>query len=116
LRELEAAILRHDPALTPGPAVSGTPLARRPVTVLCVALHLAPIAGVALDPEAHGVVNEHVVSGLTAVLKRHGGKLAASASEHLMGVFGVATVHEDASLPPPPPTLQPPHAPPPPPP
>src|SRR5262249_39473818 len=90
LRELEAAILRHDPALAPGPAVSGTPLARRPVTVLCVAWHLASSAGVALDPEAHGVVNEHVVSGLTAVLKRHGGKLAASDSEHLMGVFGVA--------------------------
>src|SRR5262249_42780813 len=95
---LEAAILRHDPALAPGPAVSGTPLARRPVTVLCVAWHLASSAGVALDPEAHGVVNEHVVSGLTAVLKRHGGKLAASDSEHLMGVFGVATVHEDDAL------------------
>jgi DNA-binding SARP family transcriptional activator/predicted ATPase len=98
LRELEAAILRHDPVLAPGPATSGTPLARRPVTVLCVALQLAPGSGVTLDPEAHGVVNEHVVSGLTAVLKRHGGKLAASDSEHLMGVFGVATLHEDDAL------------------
>ena len=98
LRELEAAILRQDPVLAPGSATSGTPQARRPVTVLCVALQVAPSAGVTLDPEAHGVVNEHVVSGLTAVLERHGGRLAASDSEHLMGVFGVATLHEDDAL------------------
>src|SRR5215475_11497820 len=98
LRELQAAILRHDPVLAPGSATGGTPLARRPVTVLCVALQLAPSSGVALDPEAHGAVNEHLASGLTAVLERHGGKLAASDSEHLMGVFGVATVHEDDAL------------------
>ena len=98
LRELHAAILHHDPVLAPGSATGGTPLARRPVTVLCVALQIARGSGVALDPEAHGVVNEHVVSGLTAVLERHGGKLAASDGEHLMGVFGVATVHEDDAL------------------
>jgi DNA-binding SARP family transcriptional activator len=98
LRELEAAILRHDPVRAPGPGISGMPQARRPVTVLCVALQVAARSGVALDPEAHGVVHEHVVSGLTAVLGRHGGKLAASDSEHLMGVFGVTTVHEDDAL------------------
>ena len=98
LRELQAAMLRHDPVLGPGPATSGTQRARGPVTVLCVALQLAPSSGVALDPEAHGVMNEHVVSGLTAVLERHGGKLAASDGEHLMGVFGVATLHEDDAL------------------
>ena len=80
LRELQAAILRHDPVLAPGSATGGTPLARRPVTVLCVALQLAPSSGVALDPEAHGAVNEHLASGLTAVLERHGGKLAANDS------------------------------------
>ena len=98
LRKLEAAILRHDPVLTPGPVTSGAPLARRPVTVLCVTLQLAPHSAVTLDPEAHGVVHEHVVSALTAVLERHGGKLAASDSEHLMGVFGVTTLHEDDAL------------------
>ncbi|HEX7269405.1 MAG TPA: BTAD domain-containing putative transcriptional regulator, partial [Streptosporangiaceae bacterium] len=98
LRELQTAILRHDPFPAPRSAADGTPLARRPVTVLCVALQLAPSSGVALDPEAHGAVNEHLASGLTAVLERHGGKLAASDSEHLMGVFGVATVHEDDAL------------------
>jgi class 3 adenylate cyclase len=98
LRELEAAILRHDPVRAPGPATDGTLQARRPVTVLCVALQVPAGSDVALDPEAHGVVHERVVSGLTAVLERHGGKLAASDSEHLMGVFGVTTLHEDDAL------------------
>src|SRR5262252_6526444 len=98
LRKLQEAILRHDPALAPGPVTNGAPLARRPVTVLCVTLQLAPRSGLTLDPEAHGVVHEHVVSALTAVLERHGGELAASDSEHLMGVFGVTTLHEDDAL------------------
>jgi predicted ATPase/DNA-binding SARP family transcriptional activator len=98
LRKLEEAILRHDPVLAPGPVTGGAPLARRPVTVLCVTLQLASGSGVTLDPEAHGVVHEHVSSALTAVLERHGGKLAASDSEHLMGVFGVITLHEDDAL------------------
>ena len=98
LRKLEAAILHHDPVLASGPPTSGAPLARRPVTVLCVALQLASRSGAELDPEAHGVVHEHMVSGLAAVLERHGGKLAASDSEHLMGVFGVTTLHEDDAL------------------
>jgi predicted ATPase/DNA-binding SARP family transcriptional activator len=98
LRELEAAILRHDPVLAPTSATSGTLQARRPVTVLCVALQVAPSSGVTLDPEAHGVLNVHLVSGLMGVLERHGGKLTASDSEHLMGVFGVTTLHEDDAL------------------
>src|SRR6516164_403273 len=98
LRGLQAAILRHDPVLTPGSATSGTSQVRRPVTVLCIALHVAPSSGTTLDPEAHGVVNEHVVSALTAVLDRHGGKLVVSDTEHLMGVFGVSTLHEDDAL------------------
>jgi DNA-binding SARP family transcriptional activator len=98
LSELETAILRHDPGLSLGSTTAGASLARRPVTVLCVVLEIAADSGMALDPEAHEVVNEHSVSGLTAVLERYGGKLANSASERLMGVFGVATLHEDDAL------------------
>jgi len=108
LGELETAILRQDAALSPGsapvrapapgPAAAGAPLARRPVTVLCVVLRLTSGSGTALDPEAHVVVNEHVAAGLAAVLKRYGGKLATSDSERLMGVFGVASLHEDDAL------------------
>src|SRR6266567_8611818 len=98
LRELEAAILRHDPALSPAPTATGAPLTRRPVTVLCIVLQLGSSSGMALDPEALEVVNEQAVSGLTAVLERYGGQLAISAGERLVGVFGVASVHEDDAL------------------
>src|SRR5215467_14940326 len=45
LRNLEAAILRHDPALSPASTTTVAPLARRPVTVLCVVLHVASSSG-----------------------------------------------------------------------
>ena len=98
LRELEAAILRQDPLLSRPSTTAGTPLARRPVTVLCVAQQMESGSGTALDPEAHEVVNARSVSALTAVLERYGGKLAISAGERLMGVFGVASLHEDDAL------------------
>jgi DNA-binding SARP family transcriptional activator len=98
LRELEAAILRQDPVLSPGLTATGVPLARRPVTVLCVALQVASSSRTALDPETREVVHEHTVSGLSAVLERYGGKLAISTGERLVGVFGVASVHEDDAL------------------
>ena len=98
LRDLEAAILRHDPVLSPAPAAADAPLARRPVTVLCILLQVTSSSGAPLDPEAHEVVNEHTVSALTAVLERYGGKLAVSAGERLVGVFGAAFVHEDDAL------------------
>ena len=98
LRDLEAAILRHDVVLSPASPAKGAPLARRPVTVLCVVLQVSSSSGTALDPEAYEVVNEHSVSGLTAVLERYGGKLAISAGERLVGVFGVASLHEDDAL------------------
>jgi DNA-binding SARP family transcriptional activator len=98
LRKLEAAILRHDSLLSPASTTTVAPLARRPVTVLCVVLRVASSSGTALDPEAHEVVNEHSVSCLTAVLERYGGRLATSARERLMGVFGATSVHEDDAL------------------
>ena len=98
LRELETAILRHDSLVSPVSTATGAPLARRPVTVVCVLLRLTSNSGLALDPEAYEVVNEQSVSGLTAVLERYGGKLAISADERLIGVFGAASVHEDDGL------------------
>ncbi len=98
LRELEAAILRQDPVPSRRSTTSGVPLARKPVTVLCVALQMETDSGTALDPEAREVVSEYSESGLAAVLERYGGKLATSAGERLMGVFGVASLHEDDAL------------------
>jgi class 3 adenylate cyclase/tetratricopeptide (TPR) repeat protein len=97
LNDLETAILRHDPILSRPATVAEVSLVRRPVTVLCVVLR-ASGAGGALDPETHEIVTERATSGLTAVLGRYGGKLAVSAGERLMGVFGVASVHEDDAL------------------
>ena len=98
LRELETAILRHDSLVSPVSTATGAPLARRPVTVVCILLRVASNSGLALDPEAYEVVNEQSVSGLTAVLERYGGKLAITADERLIGVFGAASVHEDDAL------------------
>jgi DNA-binding SARP family transcriptional activator len=98
LRELETAILRHDSLAPPVSTETGAPLARRPVTIVCVLLRLASNSGMDLDPEAYEVANEQSVSGLTAVLERYGGKLAISADERLIGVFGAASVHEDDAL------------------
>ena len=98
LRELETAILRHDSLVSPVSTATGAPLARRHVTVVCVLSRVASNSGMSLDPEAYEVVNEQSVSGLTEVLERYGGKLAISADERLMGVFGAASVHEDDAL------------------
>ena len=98
LRELETAILRHDSALSPISTATGAPLVRRLVTVVCVLLRGASSSGMTLDPETYEVVSEQSVSVLTAVLERHGGKLASSVNERLMGVFGAASVHEDDAL------------------
>ncbi|HEY1920232.1 MAG TPA: BTAD domain-containing putative transcriptional regulator [Streptosporangiaceae bacterium] len=98
LRELEAAILRHDPVLLRPAAATKAQLARRPVTVLCVVLQVTSQSAAGLDPETHQVVNEQAVSSLTTVLAQYGGKLAISAGERLVGVFGVASVHEDDAL------------------
>jgi DNA-binding SARP family transcriptional activator/tetratricopeptide (TPR) repeat protein len=97
LRELETAILRHDALGSPASTTEGQ-LARRSVTVVCVLLRVTSGSGTALDPEVYEVVNEQSVAGLTAVLERYGGKLAISANERLVGVFGVASLHEDDAL------------------
>jgi hypothetical protein len=66
--------------------------------VVCIVLRVASDSGLDLDPEAFEAVNEQSVSGLAAVLERYGGKLAVTADERLIGVFGAASVHEDDAL------------------
>jgi DNA-binding SARP family transcriptional activator/Flp pilus assembly protein TadD len=101
LRELEAAILRHDPALRAAralpPAAAETPV-RKPVTVLCAELRATSTSGAGLDPEALGGVLGRALTILSSTLERHGGRLAAVASERILGVFGVPTLHEDDAL------------------
>src|SRR5215218_10699419 len=97
LRELEAAILRHDPALAaPTPAAPAP--ARKPVTVLCAELRLDSTPGTPLDPEALGGVHGRALAVLVSTLERYGGKLAAAAGERVVGVFGISALHEDDAL------------------
>jgi DNA-binding SARP family transcriptional activator/class 3 adenylate cyclase/tetratricopeptide (TPR) repeat protein len=100
LRELEAAILRQDPAvgMPMGPPVSAPTPVRKPVTVLCVELGVAAGAAAGLDPEALGIVVGDALTVLESTLEHHGGKLAAVAGERILGVFGVPTLHEDDAL------------------
>jgi DNA-binding SARP family transcriptional activator/tetratricopeptide (TPR) repeat protein len=100
LRELEASILRHDPALR-APAPRRTPVeaaVRKPVTVLCAELRAASSAGTGLDPEALEGVLGGALDVLGGTLERYGGRLAAVASQRILGVFGVPTLHEDDAL------------------
>jgi DNA-binding SARP family transcriptional activator/tetratricopeptide (TPR) repeat protein len=98
LAELEAAILRHDPALAPASSAVAAPLARVPVTVFCVVLQAMSRSGAALDPETCDVVHGQSVSDLSTVVERYGGRLAIGDGERLISVFGVASVHEDDAL------------------
>jgi DNA-binding SARP family transcriptional activator len=101
LGELEAAILRHDPALrtaqTSAQAVAVVP-ARKPVTVLCADLRVGSRSGAGLDPEALRVILERAQAILGATLERHGGKLSAAVGQRIVGVFGVPALHEDDAL------------------
>jgi DNA-binding SARP family transcriptional activator len=100
LRELEAAILRQDPAVgtPPAPLASAPVPVRKPVTVLCVELRVAAGAAAGLDPEALDVVLGDALAALGSTLERHGGKLAGHVGERILGVFGVPTLHEDDAL------------------
>ena len=101
LQELEAAILRHDPALRTPKAPAKAPAeaaVRKQVTVLCAELQAASSSGEGLDPEALGVVLARAQAILSSTLEGYGGKLAAVASERILGVFGVPTLHEDDAL------------------
>ncbi|HEX8863426.1 MAG TPA: BTAD domain-containing putative transcriptional regulator, partial [Actinomycetes bacterium] len=100
LRELEASILRHDPALrSPAPRRAPVEAAtRKPVTVLCAELRAASSAGTGLDPEALEGVLGGALDVLGGTLERYGGRLSAVASQRILGVFGVPTLHEDDAL------------------
>src|SRR6185436_15638105 len=97
LRELERAILAHDPALAaPQTAVAAAPetpavapqASRRLVTVVS--------AGLAerLDAESlHGRLDAYA-----AIVERHGGQIEGAVGDTLVAVFGRTEVREDDAL------------------
>jgi DNA-binding SARP family transcriptional activator len=107
LRELQAAILRQDPALELQPTVraalppdaapeSWLPRERRIVTVL--AMDLSPEAEPAVDPEAGGRLGAHAARVTANVLERHGARVERLFGDTLLAFFGFPLAHEDDAL------------------
>jgi DNA-binding SARP family transcriptional activator/tetratricopeptide (TPR) repeat protein len=100
LHDLEAAILRHDPALEPPAAplppqvATGAwlPSERRRVTVL-VARIAVPADDT--DPEALARLEAAAAGAGAEVLRRHGARVDEMADGSLLGYFGLPVAHED---------------------
>ena len=90
LRELEQAILRHDPALaTPAVAKPVTLPTRRTVTVLFADLVDSSSLVEGLDPEAaHSLLQRYFATARAAV-EGHGGIVEKFIGDAVMAVFGV---------------------------
>ena len=99
LRELEQAILRHDPALaTPAVAKPVTLPTRRTVTVLFADLVDSSSLVEGLDPEAaHSLLQRYFATARAAV-EGHGGIVEKFIGDAVMAVFGVPRSHEDDAL------------------
>lgn len=108
LRDLEQAILRHDPKLcvqpmTPPPVPEPiqptlTVKRRKVVTALFCDVTGSTKLGEELDPETlHGVMQRYWRE-LRAVIERHGGTVDKFIGDAVMAVFGIPQVHEDDAL------------------
>jgi DNA-binding SARP family transcriptional activator/tetratricopeptide (TPR) repeat protein len=93
LRELEQAILRHDPALAPARPPSLLPT-RKTATVLYAAL----VAAELLDPELLSGLLDRYSAAAQLALERHGGTVEILRSGGILVVFGVPQSHEDDAL------------------
>jgi class 3 adenylate cyclase/tetratricopeptide (TPR) repeat protein len=119
LRELERAILAQDPALAlvvpepapavsepaqappppePPPADSTSPGARRLVSIVFADLVGSTGLGERLDPESMHTLLDRYTEVCGAVIERHGGSVEGFIGDAVVGVFGLATVHEDDAL------------------
>jgi DNA-binding SARP family transcriptional activator len=111
LRELERAVLAHDPALVP-PTVDAPPPqeerprrpaapradSRRRVSVVFADLADSTALAERLDPESlHGVLDRYSVA-CADVLERHGGTVEEVVGDAVVGVFGLRERHEDDAL------------------
>jgi DNA-binding SARP family transcriptional activator len=97
LRELEQAILVHDPALSAPPRTAAVEPGRRIVTVVSAGFgeHGRRVADVPLDPEALNAAYDRLAREMSTVAERHGGTVDRIADGGMMAVFGVPAVHED---------------------
>jgi DNA-binding SARP family transcriptional activator len=109
LRELERAILAHDPALVPPAATRAAPEvderdaaprpdARRLVTVVYADVADAAALAERLDPESLHAALERCSALCAEVFERHGGVVQQYAGDAVVGVFGLSARHEDDPL------------------
>jgi DNA-binding SARP family transcriptional activator/tetratricopeptide (TPR) repeat protein len=99
LRELEQAMLRHDPALTPAPS-RGSSLMPMRKTATVVFVDLVPSGALPArpDPEALGQLLARYSSAAQETLEWHGGTVEIPRGGALFAVFGVPQAHEDDAL------------------
>lgn len=107
LRNLEQAILRHDPALDhqrpaaarePVPERPWLPHGRRTATVMFVDLTVLASPEHDWDPEALRAIVARGYEAVADVIDRHGGTVEAFVGDVVVAVFGVPTAHEDDAL------------------
>jgi DNA-binding SARP family transcriptional activator len=99
LRQLQQAILQHDPSLGPSAesAVERGP-DRRTVTVLFCDLVGSSELAARLDPEAYRALLSRYFEIVREPIERHGGTLEKFIGDAVMAVFGVPQLHEDDAL------------------
>jgi len=118
LRDLERAILAQDPALAlpvleaveppPEPAPGAAPersaaadpsrSARRLVSIVFADLVGSTSLGERLDPESMHALLDRYTEVCSQVIERHGGTVEGFIGDAVVGVFGLAEVHEDDAL------------------
>jgi DNA-binding SARP family transcriptional activator/tetratricopeptide (TPR) repeat protein len=108
LRRLEAQMLAHDPELDPPELVAVAPPAtvppehpapaRKLLSVVFADVARSTALAEQLDPESmHGVL-DRFSDACSDVLERHGGSVEKFIGDAVVGVFGLAQVHEDDAL------------------
>jgi len=106
LKELERAILQHDPALAvgdePAPMVPALPAefgGERRRTVTAVLADVEPgHGGAELDPEAFRAAIARCLGMLRATFERHGATVERFTGDAVIGIFGVPRAHEDDAM------------------
>lgn len=112
LRQLEAAVLRHDPALAPpataqpveaspngapGEAAPWLRESRKTVTVIFIDLAASAVADTT-DPETHQRALRAAAEAAAETLIRHGGTVEGVIGNVVVAVFGTPVAHEDDAL------------------
>jgi DNA-binding SARP family transcriptional activator len=100
LRELEQAILRHDPSLAgeAEAAAEPRPDSRRTVSILFCDLVESTRLARELDPEAYRALMTRYLDAVRRPIEAHGGTVEKFIGDAVMAVFGAPELHEDDAL------------------